>query len=207
VSPQRNATLIGGGSCGSNFSGAIIARKNKSLPAQNGYPSPMLETRYTSPVRAIENPMLEVQQLRSEVARLRAAAQNDAAELSRLRAAAESDTKEKETLHDMIGRLKTELRHALDENRALTDGFEERKLQMDAQTAKREAAAKEAALNSAKDLFKSMLEDNESRGGEENRNMNRDHAKAGLPSQKRRQFARAHTAPASGTVAQCPFEG
>lgn len=144
------------------------------------------------------NPMSEVQQLRAEVARLRGAAQTDAAELTRLRAVTGSDAKERETLCDMISRLKTELRRALDENRALTDGLEERKMQMDAQSARREGAARESALNSAKDLFRSMLED-ESRTGAENRNLNRDHAKAG----KRGQFKRAHTGPA-GTSTKCP---
>jgi len=140
---------------------------------------------------------LEVQQLRAEVARLRGAAQNDAAELARLRAATESDAKERETLHDMISRLKTELRHALDENRALTDGLEERKQQMDAESKRRDNAARETKLNSAKDLFRSMLEDESS----ENRNMNREHAKAG----KRGQFKRAHT-DAAGSPAQCPSQ-
>jgi chromosome segregation ATPase len=141
----------------------------------------------------------EVQQLRAEVARLRAAAQTDAAEISRLNVAAQNDAKERNTLHDMICRLKTELRHALDDNRSLTDGLEERKQQMDAQSAEKEAVARESKLKSAKNLFKSMLEDAESGCGAENRSMNREHAKAGLQGHKRRQFARAHTSPASGT--------
>lgn len=185
-----NVALIAGGSCSSSFSGAPVARKHQSLP---GHASPALEVQQ-GPCRD----SAEVQQLRAEVARLRAAAQNDTAELARLRAATESDAKEKETLHDMISRLKNQLRQALDENRALTDGLEERKQQMDAQSAKREAAAKESALNSAKDLFRSMLKD-ESCSGAENRGKNREHAKAG----KRGQFKRAHTAPA-GTPTQCP---
>lgn len=115
----------------------------------------------------------------------------------------QSDAKEKETLRLTIGRLKTELRHALDENRALTDGVEERKQEMDAQSAKRESVARESALNHAKDLFKSMLEDTGNRSFGENRNMNCEHGKAGG---KRRQFTRAHTAPAPGTT-HCAIEG
>merc|ERR1719287_157106 len=101
------------------------------------------------------SPASEVKQLRAEVARLRAAAQSDA--------------KERETLHGVIDRLKTELRHALDENRSLTEGLEERKQMLDAQSERREAAARETALNSAKDLFRSMLEDSPGNATSENR--------------------------------------
>lgn len=87
----------------------------------------------------------------------------------------------------MIDRLQTELRHALDENRLLTDGLEERKQVLEDQTAKREAAARDAALNSAKDLFKSMLGDAErARISTENQNTNRERT-----SQKQRPLGAA----------------
>jgi hypothetical protein len=117
---------------------------------------------------------MEVVQLREEVARLRGQAQQDA--------------KERETLHGVIDRMKTELRHALDENRKLTDGLEERKQILDDQTAQREAAARESALNSAKDLFKSMLEDSNVEN-EKPRN-GRDHARSiKASSQKKKHIA------------------
>jgi len=169
-----NDVSSAGGSCGSSFAGTFVTRKNKSLPVQGSAPSPALE----------------VEQLRGEVARLRAAAQRDA--------------KERETLRGMVDCLKTQLRHALDENRSLTDGLEERKQMLDAQSARREAAARESALNSAKELFKSMLEDAENgRASTENRNTNRDHAKAkqaSLPSHKRRPLTTADMSPPSGTT-------
>merc|ERR1711907_832376 len=100
-------------------------------------------------------------------------------------------------LHGMIHRLKTELRHALDENRSLTEGLEEKKQLLEDQSAKREAAARETALNSAKELFKSMLdletlsvtESELGRAGAENRNKNRDRTEASHQSQKRRPLA------------------
>jgi len=142
-----------------SFAGISVARVNPCSPPQGALPV------QGSPL----SPVSEVKQLREEVARLRSAAQHDA--------------KERETLLAMIDRLKTQLRHALDENRSLTDGLEERKEMLDAQSAKREAAVRESALNCAKQLFSTMLKDaDSSRAGTENRNSNRDHAKASHPS-------------------------
>jgi hypothetical protein len=149
-----------GGSCGSSFNEPIAIRRSEPVPV------PQASTNLDG----------EVKELRVEVARLRAAAERDA--------------KEKETLHSMVHRLKTELRHALDENRGLSDGLEAKKQLLEDQSAKREAAARETALNSAKELFKSMFDDTDSgRAGAENRNKNRKRAEASHQSQKRRPLA------------------
>jgi chromosome segregation ATPase len=132
------------------------------METQHRQPSPeKASSQQSLPIQdAASSPSSEVKELREEVASLRAAAQDD--------------TKEREMLLGMIDRLKTELRHALDENRALTDGAEERKKEKDAQAAKRDAAARESALNSAKSLFKCMLDETENgRTAIENRNTNR----------------------------------
>lgn len=166
------------GGSSSSFTGGFAGRPSVCLPAQCSIPA------QGAPL----SPNSEVKQLRSEVARLRTAAQQDA--------------KERETLHGVIERLKTELRHALDENRLLADASEERKQMLDAQSAKREAAVRESALNSAKDLFKSMLEDAENgRFGAENRNSNRDLPKVLGSSQcgghKRRQLPASKESPST----------
>jgi hypothetical protein len=155
-----------GGRCGSSFSGTMVTRRNEPAAA----------------LQASQNLEGEVKELRTEVAKLRAAAERDA--------------KERETLHGMIHRLKTELRHALDENRSLSEGLEAKKQMLEDQSAKREAAVRETALNSAKDLFKSMLdldlsvtESELGRAGAENRNKNRDRTEASHQSQKRRPLA------------------
>jgi len=195
-----NDTSAAGGSCGSSFDGHTPAGPSTTLiagPSRSsiGHTAPgpsrsCLEAtprmNKSLPVHGSTlSPVSEVKQLRTEVARLRAAGQRDA--------------KERETLHGMVDRLKTELRHALDENRSLTDGIEERKQVLDAQSARREAAARESALNSAKDLFKSMLEEAENgRAGTENRNSNRDQTK--LPSHKLRPLAAAWASPPSDTA-------
>lgn len=159
-----NSPAAAGGSSGSSFGVATLQGRTKSLPIQGSYASPVSE----------------LDQLRTEVARLRAAAQNDA--------------KEKETLHGMVNRLQKELRHALDENRALTEGAEERKQLLDAQSAQQEADARDAALNNAKDLFKSML----GAGSIENRNTNRDHQRSPPHGHKRRQPSTVASTPPSG---------
>lgn len=82
-------------------------------------------------------------------------------EVERLREGEELHAKEREMLLGKIELLQAELRRSLDDNRALTEGIEERKRHLDSQAAARESAAKEAALNSAKELFRSMLEANE----------------------------------------------
>lgn len=181
--PQHRVTLpvllaaensLAGGSCGSSFSGAVVTRRNEPAPVHQA--SPILDG--------------ELKELRAEV--------------TRLRAAAEREAKERETLHGMIHRLQTELRHALDENRSLSEGLEAKKQLLEDQSAKREAAVRETALNSAKELFKSMLDVPESgRAGDENRNKNRDRTEASHQSQKRRSLATTDMSLPLGSSIHC----
>lgn len=112
-----------------------------------------------------QNSLTEVVQLRAEVGRLQqclATTQKEAQDLAAIEMKHANDLaameEERKTLRGSIEHLQKELRQALEENRRLTDGLEERKLLLDAQSAEREAAAREEALNSAKSLFRSMLE-------------------------------------------------
>jgi|Transcript_50224 hypothetical protein len=158
------------------YNGAYVSRKNlrSSLPG-------CLPVRGSAPLR--DTASLEVIQLRQEVERLRGQAQQDA--------------KERDTLKDMIDKLKTELRHALDDNRKLTDGLEERKQILEDESARRDAAARESALNSAKDLFKSMLE-NSNVENEKPRN-GRDHTRNIKASSHKRKHITAVSAQGSKT--------
>lgn len=102
----------------------------------------------------------EVQQLRAEIFQLRVASQSDA--------------RDRETMQATIERLKMELSQAWEDNRVLTERLEERKQHEVEASVRREAAARESALKSAKELFKSMLNSPEgNRGSIENRNSNR----------------------------------
>jgi hypothetical protein len=120
------------------------------------------------------------------------------AEVAKLQASAQRDAKDRETLHGMIDRLKTELRHALDENRRLTDGLEERKQLLDAQSERREAAAREQALKSAKNLFKSMLQNSRENVQPSNSREGREHDRISKASPHKRQQR------ASAPPAGCP---
>merc|ERR1719247_2979445 len=105
-------------------------------------------------------PTAEVHQLRAEIVQLRVASQSDA--------------KDRETMQATIERLKMELSQAWEDNRILTERLEERKQHEAEASVRRETAARESALKSAKELFKSMLNSPEgSRGSIENRSSNR----------------------------------
>eukprot|EP00419_Tripos_fusus_P024329 CAMPEP_0172707782 /NCGR_PEP_ID=MMETSP1074-20121228/50175_1 /TAXON_ID=2916 /ORGANISM="Ceratium fusus, Strain PA161109" /LENGTH=165 /DNA_ID=CAMNT_0013530639 /DNA_START=37 /DNA_END=534 /DNA_ORIENTATION=+ len=80
------------------------------------------------------------------------------AEVMRLRGASERDAKEKEELVRRVDLLKAELRRVLEENRILTDAVDQQKCRLAQATAREEAALRESALDSARELFRSMLD-------------------------------------------------
>mmetsp|Transcript_2375 Transcript_2375/g.6700 ORF Transcript_2375/g.6700 Transcript_2375/m.6700 type:complete len:197 (+) Transcript_2375:75-665(+) len=122
-------------------SGATVIRRPEraSLPAPAGH-------RREPPPQHGAGPTSELLALRAEVARLQEDAKRDALE--------------KEQLRRQVERLQGELRKTMEENRSLWTSNEERKNVLAQATAKEEAAARESALDNARDLFRSMLSDN-----------------------------------------------
>merc|ERR1712129_603879 len=80
------------------------------------------------------------------------------AEVTRLRGASERDAKEKEELGCRVDLLKAELRRVLEENRILGDAVDQQKFRLAQTTAREATALRESALDSAKELFRSMLD-------------------------------------------------
>merc|ERR1712008_329982 len=65
---------------------------------------------------------------------------------------------EKEELGCRVDLLKAELRRVLEENRILGDAVDQQKLRLAQTTAREATALRESALDSAKELFRSMLD-------------------------------------------------
>merc|ERR1719401_1609255 len=82
----------------------------------------------------------------------------------RLKNDAQRDQKEREALLGKIEYLQAQLRTALDENRNLNGILEERKRALAQDNAREEAAARETALDNARELFRTMLSEAEGRG-------------------------------------------
>mmetsp|Transcript_64508 Transcript_64508/g.154054 ORF Transcript_64508/g.154054 Transcript_64508/m.154054 type:complete len:194 (-) Transcript_64508:179-760(-) len=99
--------------------------------------------RASLPVRATEPPP-EVRALREQVARLQAVSQREA--------------QERHKLERKVDILQAELRKTLDQNRELQDALDERKRVVADATASEEARHRELALDSARELFRNMLQ-------------------------------------------------
>jgi len=135
IVPQRSATVPVGFACvpAANFAGTAV----QTSYASSCGPVPRRQERASLPVRGC--PASELRALRAEAERLCQSAQGAA--------------RQKEELPHLVA----ELRRVLNENRTMNDRLEERKRLLAQAADLQTQAARKSTLDSARDLFKSML--------------------------------------------------